>query len=164
MRCSNCVRLVSALFSFFFKSLDWITPLADLIARCWIGAAFLKTGLLKLEDWQSTLMLFTYEFHVPLLSPHIAAILGTTMEISLPILVILGLGSRLVIVLLFLFNLIAAISYPALWTADGLPGLMQHVNWGIILLLLMCHGSGKLSLDNLIHHVYTHYGKRINQT
>lgn len=138
----------------FFKLLDWVTPVADLVARCWIGYVFLKSGLLKLEDWQSTLMLFTYEFHVPLLSPAFAAVLGATMEISLPILLILGLGSRLAIALLFLFNITAASSYPALWTADGLPGLLQHVNWGVILLLLMCHGSGKISLDNLIRHFY----------
>jgi len=54
------------------------------------------------------------------------------------------------VALLFLFNLVAAISYPHLWTPDGLDGLIQHVNWGAILLLLMCFGTGKWSLDQLL--------------
>lgn len=134
----------------FLALLDWLTPLATLVARCWVGYVFLKSGWLKLTSWDSTVMLFTYEFQVPLLSPYLAAMLGTFAEIVFPILIILGLGSRLSIAGLFIFNIVATISYPFLWTPDGLSGLLQHVNWGIILLLLMCYGSGCLSVDHFI--------------
>lgn len=163
MNSSSLLKFFSVITFPFLKLLDWLTPLADLIARCWVGYVFLKSGLLKLDSWQSTLMLFTYEFHVPLLPPTVAAVLGTTMEVTLPILVILGLGSRLAIAALFIFNLFAAISYPALWTPDGLPGLLQHANWGAILLLLMCHGSGKISLDNVIRYFHQKNSSKINQ-
>lgn len=130
--------------------LTWLTPLFAFIARVWVGYVFLKAGLLKLESWQSTVMLFTHEFQVPLLPPYFAAILGTAAEIALPILVILGLGGRLIVALLFLFNLIAVISYPHLWTPDGFAGLKQHIEWGVILMLLMGYGTGKWTLDYFI--------------
>ena len=129
---------------------DQLTSLASFIARIWIGYVFLKAGILKLMYWQGTLTLFAYEFDVPLLPPHLAAILGTGGEIIFPILVILGFGSRLMILGLFLVNAIAVASYPTLWTADGLMGLLQHINWGIILLLLTCYGSGKWSIDHFL--------------
>jgi len=135
-------------------ALDWITPLATLLARCWVGYVFLKSGLLKLEAWDSTIMLFTYEYQVPFLPANIAAILGTAAETCLPVLIILGLGGRLSVLSLFLFNLMAALSYPFLWTPDGLPGLIQHINWGVILMLLMSCGTGKLSLDRFIVKIY----------
>jgi len=153
-------RFIDTITHPFLKLLDWITPVAALIARCWVGYVFLKSGLLKLEHWQSTVMLFTYEFQVPLLPPDIAAVLGTCAEITLPIFVILGLGSRLLVALLFLFNVIAVISYPHLWTPDGLDGLFQHINWGVILLLLMCFGTGKWSLDQLLTMLYN---KKMNK-
>ena len=85
-----------------------------------------------------------------MLPPYIAAVLGTGAEILFPILVILGLGSRLMILCLFLVNAAAVLSYPVLWTSDGLEGLLQHVNWGLILFLLMCYGSGCWSLDHFL--------------
>lgn len=138
----------------FFVLLDGLTPVIALIARCWIGYTFLKSGLLKLANWNLTIGLFAYEFKTPFLSPEVAAILGTTAEITLPIFLILGFGSRLMIVVFFLFNLMTAISYPALWKPEGFAGLVQHVNWGIILGLLMCYGYGALSLDRLLQFLY----------
>lgn len=95
-------------------------------------------------------MLFTYVYHVPLLPPYFAAVLGTTAEIVLPSLIILGLGGRIIIALLFIFNITAVISYPFLWTTDGAAGLNQHINWGCVLGLLMCHGAGSFSIDKLL--------------
>ncbi len=143
------MTIICKLFNPLLKLLGWLAPLADLLARFWVGYVFLNSGLLKLMSWQSTVMLFTHEFQVPFLSPYAAALLGTGAEIILPILVILGLGGRISVLLLFLFNLTAVISYPHLWTPDGWAGLKQHLEWGAILVLLMCHGMGKISLDYL---------------
>lgn len=132
------------------KLLDVLSPLADLAARLWIAEIFFRSGVLKVQSWQSTLMLFKYEFQVPFLPTHVAAILGTGAELVLPVLLVLGLGSRLVTFMLFMHNLVAVVSYPFLLTPDGAQALALHINWGIILGLLMCHGSGGLSLDRLI--------------
>lgn len=148
------LRRPTRLFFAFLRVLDWITPIGDLLARCWVAYAFLKAGFLKLTSWQSTVFLFTHEFSVPLLSPHVAATLGTGLEIILPIMLIIGLGGRLMIALFFLYNVVAVISYPHLWTPEGGAGLIQHINWGMLLALLMFHGPGKLSCDAWLRRRY----------
>ena len=47
---------------------------------------------------------------------------------------------------LFVFNIIAVVSYPDL----GDVGLRDHQTWGLLLLVTLLHGPGKLSLDHLI--------------
>ncbi len=102
-------------------------------------------------------MLFHYEYQVPILSPYWAAVLGTIGELTLPVLLVLGLGGRIVIVAFFFYNVVCAISYPHLWTPEGANGLFQHICWGLLLAMLMTHGTGKLSLD---YWLCKYYGKR----
>lgn len=144
----------------FLRLLNFLTPLGDLIARVWVAKIFLTAGLLKLQAWSTTINLFTYVYQVPLLPPYIAAVLGTAAEIILPILLILGLGGRLWIFCLFIYNIIAVISYPFLLTPDGAPGLAQHISWGMLLMLLMFHGPGKLSIDYWLHKRHGHHMHR----
>jgi putative oxidoreductase len=80
---------------------------------------------------------------VPLLPAEFAAMLGTAVELAGPLLLAIGLLGRLPAALLFLFNLVAVISYPDL----GSAGIEQHKEWGVILLVCMLQGPGKLSLD-----------------
>lgn len=135
----------------FVVTLNFLTPFGDLLVRCWIAYIFFSAGLLKLQGWDTTLNLFTYEYHVPLLTPYLAAVLGTAAELTLPILLVLGFGGRFCILIFFVYNAVAAISYPFLWTPQGSIGLQEHINWGLLLMMLMLHGSGKLSLDHWIH-------------
>lgn len=158
------VRFFATILGPFLRTLDFLTPVGDLLARLWVGYIFFMAGLNKIETWDSTVMLFTYVYHVPLLSPYFAAVLGTVAELVLPILLVLGLGGRLCIFIFFIYNIVAMISYPFLWTPDGQSGLYQHISWGLLLALLMFHGPGKLSLDYLIrkeygHHVYKKQNK-----
>ena len=51
----------------------WGGTLLLLILRCYIAWQFLKAGLVKIQDWNSTLELFKTEYHVPLLPPELAA-------------------------------------------------------------------------------------------
>ncbi|MDO9006644.1 MAG: DoxX family protein [Thiobacillus sp.] len=134
------------LYSGFDRALGTIAPLADLAIRCYVSWVFFKSGLLKIQSWESTLTLFEYEYAVPLLSPHLAAVLGTAAELGLPVLVALGLLGRPAAFALFVFNIVAVISYPDL--SDG--GKQFHVLWGLLLAVTMTHGSGCLSLDALI--------------
>ena len=100
---------------------------------------FFLAGLAKVRDWDTTLALFADEYHVPLLSPTLAAWLGTGAELLLPALLVLGLGGRVAALGLFVLNAVAVISLAEV--ADA--ALQQHVFWGSLLLGLLLWGSGR---------------------
>lgn len=141
-------------------------PIALLLLRLYVASIFLRSGIQKLDNWDSTLFLFEYQYSVPLLPPNIAAILGTTAEIGLPLLLIFGLLTRWAALALFIFNLVAVTSYAALskgaWgltmAFDIIPtgitfptvGYESHVIWGMMILVLLAFGAGKISIDALL--------------
>jgi len=128
------------------RGLDFASPLVDLAVRLLVAAVFFNSGLTKIANWDSTLFLFENEYAVPFLSPELAAYLGTAAELGLPVLLVLGLGTRFAALALFVFNIVAVISYPDL----GEAGLKDHQYWGLFLLVILFHGPGRLSLDYLI--------------
>lgn len=136
-----------ALSHVFTAVFDFLTPMGPLLVRWWLAYIFFAAGIVKLESWSSTLALFNYEYHVPFLSAQTAAIIATTIELAWSALLVLGLGGRFMYFVLFVYNLVAVLSYPFLLTAAGFVGLQQHINWGLLLMLMMFYGSGKLSLD-----------------
>jgi len=117
-----------------------------LIVRLYLAKVFFASGLTKIQDWSITLALFRNEYHVPLLPPAVAAALGTTAELALPVFIALGLGTRFAAVALFAFNIVAATSYPDLSDA----GLKDHILWGALMLVLFVYGPGRLALDRRI--------------
>ncbi len=88
----------------FIKFLNFLKPYADLLARFWVAKVFFLSGLTKIQSWDTTIMLFTNQYHVPLLSPVFAAYLGTGFELVLPILLVLGFGGRIAIFVFFLYG------------------------------------------------------------
>ena len=124
--------------------IDFVKPVGDLILRFWVAYAFWVSGLTKIQNWDSTLYLFNDEYSVPLLPPEIAAYLGTAAELGFPVLLAFGLLGRFAALALFLFNIVAVISYPDL----GPAGIEQHKVWGIMLLVCFLHGPGRLSIDH----------------
>ncbi|HFD86660.1 MAG TPA: DoxX family protein [Gammaproteobacteria bacterium] len=148
----NSICRINSLFN---AALNFLAPVVDLAARAWVAWVFFKSGLVKIQSWDSTVMLFQYEYNVPLLPPQLAAIAGTATELLMPALLVLGLFGRWPATILFFFNIVAAISYPDISAA----GISQHVVWGLILALLAVHGSGKLTLDSL---VFRHFCGRGN--
>lgn len=129
-----------------YQKINGLAPIATLALRLWVANVFFKAGMLKFNSWDSTLYLFENEYHVPLLSPHLAAILGTATELTFPILLALGLAGRFSAFVLFAFNIIAVISYPDLEAA----GIRDHQIWGLMLLVPLLQGPGKLSIDALL--------------
>ncbi|MFO1313253.1 MAG: DoxX family protein [Burkholderiales bacterium] len=128
---------------------DWLDKLQSLFAlaiRLYLARVFIASALTKIQDWGITLSLFENEYHVPLLSPAAAALLGTAAEFALPLLLVAGLGTRFAALALFAFNAVAVISYPDLSDA----GLKDHVLWGALMLVLAVYGPGKLSADRLL--------------
>jgi putative oxidoreductase len=114
-----------------------------LAVRLYVACVFFMSGLTKIRDWNITLALFENEYHVPLLPSAWAAGLGTSAELALPVLLALGLGSRAAAIALFVFNIVAVVSYPELSDA----GLKDHMLWGALMLVTFFYGPGRLSLD-----------------
>lgn len=137
------MNTVFTLYARFERVLQTLSPAIDLATRLYIAWVFFKSGLLKIQSWESTLALFEYEFAVPLLTPAVAAYLGTAAELVLPVLLALGLAGRFAALALFAFNLVAVISYPDLSDV----GRQHHLYWGMLLAMLAVHGPGLLSVD-----------------
>ncbi|MCA2453598.1 DoxX family protein, partial [Vibrio alginolyticus] len=90
-------------------------PLLLLFCRLWVAWVFFNSGLIKIASWDSTLYLFEFEYQVPLLPWEFAAYSGTFAELVLPVFLALGLFTRPMAAMLFVFNIIAVLSYPLLW-------------------------------------------------
>ncbi|MDP1687275.1 DoxX family protein [Hydrogenophaga sp.] len=134
-----------ALWSVVTQALNAAQPLAALAARVYLAQVFFLSGLTKVRDWDTTLLLFTEEYKVPLLSPQLAAISGTAGELVLPVLLLLGLAGRFSALGLSVVNAVAVISLAEIAPA----ALQQHITWGVLLAALAVHGVGKWSVDCL---------------
>lgn len=111
--------------------------------RLYIAKIFFLAGLSKIKSWDTTLMLFEYEYEVPGIPFDTAAYLSTFAELVFPVLLVIGLAGRFSAGALFILNIIAAISYP-----DISPGgVNDHYFWGTILGILVFYGPGKLAID-----------------
>ena len=145
-RSASTLGPVAGLYCAAVRLIDKLQPLLLLAFRLYVARVFFLSGLTKIRDWSVTLALFTDEYHVPVLPPAVAATLGTATELSMPVLLALGLGSRLAAGVLFVFNIVAVVSY-----AD-LPDIAvkDHILWGTMLLVLFICGSGKIALDTLL--------------
>ncbi len=134
-----------ALWSLVTQALNAAQPLAALAARVYLAQVFFLSGLTKIRDWETTLLLFTEEYRVPLLSPQLAAISGTAGELVLPVLLLLGLAGRFSALGLSVVNLVAVISLAEIAPA----ALQQHITWGVLLAALAIYGVGRWSVDCL---------------
>ena len=128
------------------RGLNALAPIGDLLIRVYVAHVFWKSGVNKFQSFDTTVQLFRYEYSVPLLSPEVAAYLATFSELVFPALLIVGLAARFSAAALFVLNIVAVISYPTL----AAHGVVQHQLWGLLLLVPLLHGPGKLSLDHLL--------------
>lgn len=127
----------------------FLKPVTLLVFRLWVAWVFFASGLTKIASWSSTLYLFKDEYQVPLLSPELAAYMGTAAELALPVFLTLGLLTRPAALALFVFNIVAVISYPFLHTPTGAAGYWQHFFWGSMIWAVFVFGPGAISLDRL---------------
>jgi putative oxidoreductase len=124
-----------------------LVPLFDLFIRLWIAKVFFWSGLTKLDDWNSTLFLFEAEYQVPILPVPVAAFLGTTFELVCPILLAVGLASRLAALPLLAMALVIQF---VLGAANPAFYHVQHYYWMILLVAIVLRGAGPISLDHAI--------------
>lgn len=140
---ASLLRRSQSLWLMITGLLDSLRPAAALTARIYLAQVFFLAGLTKIRDWDITLLLFTEEYNVPLLSPEVAAVLGTGGELVLPILLVLGLAGRFAAVGLSVVNFVAVLSLTDIAPA----ALQQHITWGVLLGVLVSYGLGKWTLD-----------------
>lgn len=127
------------------RGLDGLQSPALLVARLYVSYVFFNSGLQSLRNWAGTVWLYENEFHVALLPPHVAAVVGTAGELLLPPLVALGLFGRFGALGLFMVNAVALLSY---MYALQPPAIMFHFIWGILILVAALWGPGKWSVDH----------------
>jgi putative oxidoreductase len=126
-----------------------LEPLLLLVTRVYVSWQFLKSGWLKLADWETTRFLFEEEYHTPFLPPVVAAIAGTAGELVFPVLLILGLLGRYAAAGLFAVNIVAVVSYSHVLLTEGFEAALgQHYLWGFMLLVLVVFGPGRWALDS----------------
>jgi putative oxidoreductase len=118
-----------------------------LIQRLGIAAVFFQSGRTKVEGLfaipQTTLDLFELEYALPLLSPKLAAYLAAGAEHLFPVLLMLGLFTRLSAAALLGMTLVIQIFvYPDAWPT--------HLSWAGLMLPLIALGGGRFSLDRLL--------------
>jgi len=126
------------------RLLDAAQPLGALLARLYIAQVFFLSGLTKIRDWDTTLLLFTEEYHVPLLPPAAAAVMGTVGELALPVLLVLGLAGRFSALGLSVVNVVAVLSLSEIAPS----AFQQHLTWAALLAALALFGPGRWSLDH----------------
>jgi putative oxidoreductase len=133
------------------RGLDVLRPLLLLGTRLYVSWQFLISGWLKVTNWDQTLELFRSEYHVPLLPPYLAAVTGAAGELFFPILLVVGLFTRVGALGLFAVNAMALISYWHVLGGEGFEAARgQHYLWGFMALVLITCGAGKISLDALL--------------
>jgi putative oxidoreductase len=129
------------------RALHWLEAvpywLLALPLRLAVATVFWNSGTSKLANWNTTIELFTEEYKVPVLPPEIAAYMAASIELTTPVLLVLGLLTRpAALVLLGMTAFIEIFVYPQAWPT--------HIQWAAILLVLLCRGPGSFSLDHLV--------------
>lgn len=150
-------HVVDALHAGFGRIPDSVIRL---LARIGIGLTFWTSGQTKIEGlvldpigWNlrlgvpqlsdNAIELFRSEYALPLVSPVWAAHAAALAEHVLPLLLVLGLATRLSAAGLLVMTLVIQIFvYPSAWPT--------HTLWAAVLLYLMAGGAGRLSLDRLV--------------
>ena len=120
--------------------------LVALMSRVAVADIFWRSGQTKVNGLsirEETFYLFREEYKVPLLPPDLAAYLSTIGEHVLPVLLVLGLASRLSALGLFGMTLVIQ-----LFVVPG--GWPEHILWFSLLGLIIARGPGAISLDHLV--------------
>ena len=129
-----------------FADLMLPNSLLLLVQRMGIAAVFFQSGRTKVEGLftipDTTVELFRSEYALPLLQPELAAYLAAGAEHLFPVLLVLGLFTRLsAVALLGMTLVIQTFVYPDAWPT--------HLSWAGLMLPLIALGGGRWSLDRM---------------
>jgi putative oxidoreductase len=117
------------------------------VGRIGVAAVFFSSGRTKVSGilavTDQAVALFRDEYRLPFVDPAIAAHAAAYAEHALPLLLVLGLGSRLAALgLLAMTAVIELFVYPEAWPT--------HLTWAAPLLLVVARGGGAWSLDRAL--------------
>lgn len=161
---NNALSLASLIRRFISVCSSLPNSVVAFLARFSIAAVFWKSGETKIQGlaidivsreftlgWphlsDSAISLFRDEYRLPFVAPEIAAPMAAFAEHFFPLMLLLGLGTRLsAFALLGMTMTIQIFVYP-----DAYP---VHGTWAAVFLYLMAHGPGRLSLDHWIAQRY----------
>jgi putative oxidoreductase len=129
------------------------TPLVSLAARVALAVPFFKSGLTKWDGFgqlsESAVLLFTEEFKLHAFGkaldypmPTLAAYGAGLGEIILPILLVLGIGTRLAAFGLLIMTAVIQLTIPTGWPI--------HLTWAALALAILAIGPGRLALDGML--------------
>ena len=117
-----------------------------LLSRVSIAAVFWQSGQTKVEGWHVTdnaIYLFETDYKLPFVDPWLAAHLSALAEHLFPLLLVIGLASRLsALALLGMTLVIEIFVYPDAWPTHG--------TWAVCFLVVIAGGPGRVSLDHFI--------------
>jgi putative oxidoreductase len=129
--------------------------LLALLLRLAVAGVFWRSAMTKLASWDTALALFADEYKVPLLPPDVAAYMAVSIELAAPVLLVPGLLTRpAALVLLGMTAVIQVFVYPQAWPT--------HLQWVAMLLVLLCRGAGRWSLDHRLTRLPAGSGVRAN--
>lgn len=135
------LQTATKIYSTATAKLPYLADMLLLTMRLWIATIFWKSGLTKLQDWETTVFLFEEEYQVPIISPELAAYSGTFFELVCPVLLVLGLGTRLAALPLIAMTAVIQFTYLE---------HNQHYYWAFLLFTLLSFGAGRASLDAFV--------------
>ncbi|MEZ0604300.1 DoxX family protein [Paraburkholderia sp. IW21] len=116
--------------------------------RIAVATIFWNSAMTKLANWETAVDLFRDEYKVPILPPEFAAYMAVSIELTTPVLLMLGLATRSVaFVLLGMTTVIEIFVYPQAWPT--------HIQWAAMLLVLLCRGAGSWSVDHWLRRRWT---------
>jgi putative oxidoreductase len=148
---TSATAAAGGLREYWNRVADWLEErigpsLIALAARFGVAGIFFMSGRTKVDGLltvnDTAYLLFAEEYQVPLLSPVLAAHLATYAEHLFPILLVLGLATRLsAFSLLMMTAVIQFFVYPSAWPT--------HLSWAAPMLYLLARGGGKISLDHV---------------
>lgn len=135
-----------------------LPSVVQLVLRVALAVPFWRSGMLKwagflkLNDTAVTLFSDEFMLHLPggpyhFPAPTVMAFLSGCGEITFPILLVLGLGTRFAGLGLLFMTLIVELTVP-----DGWP---IHITWAAMALAIMAYGPGRVSLDHLIGRMFS---------
>ncbi len=123
----------------FTQRVAW--PVIDLLVRVWLAQVFFVSGTVKLLNWQTALDLAANEYPVSWMSPVAAAYTGVTIEIVGPVLLALGLLTRVGAFAMLILALVVQFNYLA---------FDSQLLWAAWLAWYVVFGAGPLSLDHAL--------------
>lgn len=116
--------------------------------RLWMASIFFNSGLNRVAHWDSQAFLFSNIHPLPGVPPMLAAVVTTGAELTLPVLLALGLFGRLSA--LGMLIMICVIQFIVANTPAGIEngiGNSDHYLWMMLLAAVVVHGPGLLSMD-----------------